>query len=395
MRRAGIISTKVFSIGSVILLSTFFLQLSSFAKAPDITVMTSNLYVGADFTDLIAASDINAFLEEAQDALDQMAANDFVERSEAWAAVIVDKNPDLIGLQEVYVITKHINANNGSPPNGSPPFLNYLDELLDALSAKGACYYEAATVTNLGFGPIYVPFYGLVSIKDQDVILARCDVDTVPVDIQSWCDRPSDVPTDVGCTYVETAETFIQVPDSPPIEIEIERGYVAVDVIGSFPVRFFNTHLEIQFPDPNNPFSAFIQSEQAGELIDLIDEVNNEDPPLGPVIVVGDINSSPVHPNIDPIITDPIITPYNQFVTAAAGYTDTWTMIPGNPKGITCCYDEDLSVPADLYERIDMIFSDVIPNQVKANVAGNDEADQTPSGLRPSDHAGVAARLEY
>ena len=62
-------------------------------------------------------------------------------------------------------------------------------------------------------------------------------------------------------------------------------------------------------------------------------------------------------------------------------------------EGLTV--DEDLSIPADLYERIDVIFSNEVPNRVKANVLGNDEADQTPSGLWPSDHAGVAARIEF
>jgi hypothetical protein len=68
---------------------------------------------------------------------------------------------------------------------------------------------------------------------------------------------------------------------------------------------------------------------------------------------------------------------------------------PGKPKGFTCCYDEDLTIPADLYERIDMIFSSVEPIRVKANVVGNDEEDQTFSGLWPSDHAEVVDRMKF
>ena len=44
-----------------------------------------------------------------------------------------------------------------------------------------------------------------------------------------------------------------------------------------------------------------------------------------------------------------------------------------------------------------MIFVSKSPvNKVKANVVGNDEADKTiPSGLWPSDHAGVTGRIKF
>ncbi len=42
-----------------------------------------------------------------------------------------------------------------------------------------------------------------------------------------------------------------------------------------------------------------------------------------------------------------------------------------------------------------MIFSSVEPIRVKANVVGNDEEDQTFSGLWPSDHAEVVARMKF
>jgi exonuclease III len=125
------------------------------------------------------------------------------------------------------------------------------------------------------------------------------------------------------------------------------------------------------------------------ELINAISVAASNDPPPGPVIVVGDINSSPEDPDDIPDFQPP----YMQF--ESAGYVDAWTLRPGKPKGFTCCFDEDLSIPADLYERIDVIFSYETPSRVKANVLGNDEADQTASGLWPSDHAGVAARIKF
>ncbi|UCE56812.1 MAG: hypothetical protein JSV31_15630 [Desulfobacterales bacterium] len=285
MRRMGIISPKIFIRGSVILLAILFLHLSNYAMGKETTVVTFNLFLGAEIQSLAKITDPVLFLFGVKDALDQVAANDFRERAEALAAVIVEKDPELIGLQEVY----NFKIND---MNGEPPFRNYQNDLLNALADQGACYTHAAAVTNLdlNFGPIPVPSYGPnVSITDRDVILRRCDVDTRVVDLSSFllCQ-----PSANGCNYYTVAE--VTTPLGP---IAFERGYVAVDVIGSFPVRFFNTHLEVRLPDPDQPFSALIQRAQAMELIAAINAINLIDIPPGPVIVVGDINSSPEDPD--------------------------------------------------------------------------------------------------
>ena len=374
MRKVGIISPDIFIRVSVIVLAILFLHLPNHAMGQEITVVTFNLYIGAEIQSLAAAPDIPTFIAGVQDALDQMAANDFTERAVALAAEIVEKNPHLVGLQEVYSLTSNV-----PDLNGSPPFLNYLDELLDELSAQGACYYEAATVTNLDLSSIPTLHDGLVSVTDRDVIIAQCDVITTVVDLTPVC-PPLRQSLD-GCNY-----QFVASANTPVGPIVFQRGYVGVDTLYG---RFFNTHLEERDPDPSNSLSPLVQRFQATELIAAINALNFIYPQPGPVIVVGDINSSPED-------TDTILgfePPYMQLEDA--GYVDSWTLRPGKPKGFTCCFDEDLSIPADLYERIDVIFSNEVPNRVKANVLGNDEADQTPSGLWPSDHAGVAARIEF
>jgi endonuclease/exonuclease/phosphatase family metal-dependent hydrolase len=233
----------------------------------------------------------------------------------------------------------------------------------------------------------------VVGVIDRDVILAREDVETEVVDLSWFC--PGRTSQD-GCNYSVVATAEIPVPPgAPPLVIEFTRGYVAVDAfIEDFPARVVNTHLEVRFPDPENPFSAIIQAAQAQELTFFLQNFSNQEG--GPTILLGDINSSPV----DQIIDDPdgypftdIVPPYMQF--AEAGYFDTWTLRPGKPKGFTCCFGEDLAEPADLYERIDMIFSSAKPKRVKANVVGNSKSDRTISGLWPSDHAGVAGRLNF
>lgn len=67
---------------------------------------------------------------------------------------------------------------------------------------------------------------------------------------------------------------------------------------------------------------------------------------------------------------------------ADAHFLDTWLLRPGTAPEFTCCQLEDLlNHRSQLYERIDMIFTDYLPRKVKAQLVGNRVADKT----RPSD----------
>ena len=277
-----------------------------------------------------------------------------------------------MGLQEVYRLTTSI-----SVLDDQPPFLDYLEELLNELILKGECYYAAATVTNLDFGPIPTPLYGYVSVTDRDVILAKCDIETAVVDLAGFCPERQSID---GCNYQVVAEA-----ETPVGPIAFQRGYVGVDTMYG---RFFNTHLEVRDPDPRNPLSPLVQRLQAQELLSVLNVLTSINPPIGPTIIVGDINSSPED-------TGDIMGVESPYTQLANVYYDTWTLRPGKPKGYTCCFAEDLSVNADLYERIDMIFTNQFPDRIKANVVGNNKSDQSFSGLWPSDHAGVVARIKF
>ena len=53
---------------------------------------------------------------------------------------------------------------------------------------------------------------------------------------------------------------------------------------------------------------------------------------------------------------------------------------------------------AELDERIDLIFLDPLDlaiDKVKCHLVGDEVADMTPSGLWPSDHAGVVAKIKF
>ncbi len=350
---------------------------ASTAKAQELTVMTRNLYVGADFMPVIAAKTPEEFAAAVQATIGKIAASNFPERAQALAAEIVEKQPHLVGLQEVYNFTF-----NGS--NSQPPFRDYLADLMAALAAQGTDYKVAAIVKNLD---LQIPFGGnLVGVTDRDVILARGDVtnvSTVPVAL-SGC-RPSVN----GCNYQIVASAVTSVGT-----ITIERGFVAVDAVaGTSPVRFVNTHLELPARelDPANPLSSAIQAAQAFELISILSGFPN---PLGAkIVVVGDINSTPQ----DQVL---VIGPYTivpPYIQLKASYKDLWELRPGDPPGLTCCQAENLlNLDSILQDRRDVTFAGEMPfGMVKVNLVGNQETDKTPSGLWPSDHAGVVTRLEF
>jgi len=152
--------------------------------------------------------------------------------------------------------------------------------------------------------------------------------------------------------------------------------------------RFFNSHLEVQ---GNTVIPGGIQTAQAAELIST---ALTTTPAGRKLIIVGDMNSSPNDPAYGPSVP----TPYMLF--ADAGFYDAWVLRPGATAGMSCCQLEDLSNKVSLLnQRIDLILTREMPLKVKeVRLLGEVGADRTRppgGGLWPSDHASVAARLQY
>ena len=362
------------------------------ADTEKLTVMTRNVYIGTDILSVADAGSLPEFVFLVNLALQQVAATNFPERANELAKEIAKTKPHLVGLQEVYNFTI-----NGENQPAMLPFVDYLVVLLDALKKKGLHYKPVATVTNFDIAlPIPYPFPTptgtvVLGVTDRDVILARQDVSAEVVDLATSGVCPEDRVSDDGCNYEVIARTVVPGEDPiPDIVIEIERGYVAVDATyRSLKTRFYNTHLEVRFP-ADDPTAPLIQAAQAAELIQAIDFLEKAIPHEGPVIVVGDFNSDPRDPQILPL--DP---PYTQMVDA--GYTDAWWVWPRRWKGYTCCQDADLlNRKSVLYERVDLIFLRDFPFEgLLAFRVGQTPFSKTPSGLWPSDHAGVVAKIWY
>ncbi|PYM25452.1 MAG: hypothetical protein DMD80_21140 [Candidatus Rokuibacteriota bacterium] len=103
------------------------------------TVMTRNMYFGADLTPAIAATTVPALILAATHIFAVVNASDVPSRVDGMAAEIAKARPDLVGLQEVAIWRAVY------PPTFSPTGFDFLELLLDALAARGEHYVVVAT----------------------------------------------------------------------------------------------------------------------------------------------------------------------------------------------------------------------------------------------------------
>src|SRR5215207_1640508 len=334
----------------------FFVSSPKFcAILPPFTLMTWNIYQGADLSPLFNATTPSEFVTAVGSAYNRFQATNFGERADSIADKIQETRPDLIGLQEVILLRTQIPSDGPATP-ATNITLDYLQILIDTLAERGLIY-EPIVVQN--GTDIEVPGListGLVDIRltDRDVILARANN------------------KDFTLSNTNGAQFAAKLPLTTLFgPISIPHSWVSVDVTFNkeYKVRIVSTHLE--------PLSPIIQSLQADELL------NGPGNTHLPVVFMGEFNSN----------ADGTGTPtYSKLKDA--GFIDAWT-VKGKGTGFTCCQSEDLlNNDSSLTERSDLVLfrGDFKVKDIK--VVGNSQNDHTISGLWPSDHAGVVATLK-
>lgn len=361
---------------------------SAFSQDIKFKTMTRNLYLGADIFKVVEAAQIDpdSVPWVVAEIFQTMLYTDFWERAEALADEIAAAKPQVIGLQEVttYYIQTPGDFIFGNPTEATDLVIDFYTVLNDALEARGM-FYTAFTVTNADVElPMFDPDAGApyylsdVRMVDHDVVLVRTGTTAWQVLANNYA---FNVGLDLGGVY-----------------IEFTRGFVIVDtLIKGVQYRFVNTHLEVR-SDPESVFRV-VQSAQMQELLGTLAYLSFIDPQ--PIIMVGDFNSSPtdvpgngLHPVYGWL---PYVPPYMQAV--AAGYLDAWLLQSKYDEGYTSGFDEDVSDPtAELTSRIDLVFIDPLDqtiDKVSCDIVGDEVSDMTPSGLWPSDHAGVVAKVKF
>ena len=316
-------------------------------------VMTYNIYLGANIARPIGQTG-PALIEAAAATFNEMVETDFPERAEAIADLIAAHQPYVIGLQEV----AHWETAPLSDPTDLTTFVDFLPVLLDALADRGAGY-EAAAINSNFVGNLPISTTTLARLTMRDVILVRTDLPTSQL---KWSNpSPNNFSTSL---FVPVGDQFI----------EVLRGWSTIDVkIRGKTYRFANTHLEA--------FDQQVRAAQAMELAAALDSSPH------PVVLVGDLNSiRGVAGDSHQILTD-------------AGYADAWVAAMGDDPGFTAGQASDLrNFPSALTHTVDYILytedSSIVAIPGSGHVVGDEPEDRTPSGLWPSDHAGVVVTLK-
>jgi hypothetical protein len=337
------------------------------------TVMTRNLYLGAELGPVLAAlgsGNSAAIVGAATQTWAAVQATRPAERMAAMADEIVAADPAVVGLQEVTTWTTF--AYDPATGVASDPTVAYdfLDLLLDALAERGADYREVAGATAHNFSSPPIPVLAsptatlptrAVRLADRDVIIARDDVRTTNA-------------------RTGTFQSIIRFPVGGAL-LPVARGWGSADVgVGKASFRFVNSHLEA-FGLPGLDAEQ-LRVAQARELLAAQADLASRIGEL-PMVYVGDYNSRAPD------------APAYSLLLAGVG-ADAWPRThPGDP-GSTCCFDATLTDPADpLTSRIDLVLHSTGVKAARAVIVGDDPVDRTASGLWPSDHAGVVARLVF
>jgi endonuclease/exonuclease/phosphatase family metal-dependent hydrolase len=350
-------------------------------KPTDVKVMTRNIYLGADLTPAIEAKGVGAFTEATGEILRQVTANDFPVRAKGLAKEILEKEPDLVGLQEVAEWRTGPpgleSLLSGTPPKATTVRYDYLAELLKQLN-KGKNRYRAAVVN---------PEFDFEAPADENGVAGDGPNNVIPnAEINARLTMRDVILAKVGDEVKTSKPTkghfkSLFSEEISGAKVIVTRGWAAVDatVNGSTPFHFVDTHLESFDPQTVVPS---IRALQAGELVAPSGPATS---PL-PVILVGDMNSD----------TKTAVQPgdgqaYEALVKGGMRERSTY-----EPLG--CCLDTALLPVADggaasqFDHKVDHIMTRD-PKQiklVKSSVTGRKPAN----GFWDSDHAGLFSELK-
>jgi endonuclease/exonuclease/phosphatase family metal-dependent hydrolase len=340
--------------------------------APKVTVMTRNVFLGADLGPALDATTLDGAIDGAGVILNEVDETNFPERAKPLAKEIAESEPDLVGLQEVALWRQQIPSDLPPEFGGTPATevkYDFLALLLQELEAIDV-HYEVVVVqeefdqelpadldgSNDTGGFLGAELDGRLTMRD--VILAK----------KGSAVRPTGE-TD-GAHYTNLFSSVI----GGFVLIPVERGWVSTEVTvggSSTKFRFINTHLEAFGEDT-------IREAQAKELFAPGGPLDTDEQ----VILVGDLNSgTEARHNIHG--TDQLAFQ----ALLGFGMTD-------NGAIQSCCYS-DLFDPTQVFDHtVDHVLTKPGLRTRNAFVTGNDPAERTPSGLWPSDHGGVVSTLE-
>jgi endonuclease/exonuclease/phosphatase family metal-dependent hydrolase len=351
----------------------------------NVTVMTRNVYLGADITRPIVAvqgktggAALVAFGNANYQTRAIVDQTNFPARAKVLAAEIAGGKPDLVGLQEVTTWRRGPKElNKLGQANATTVDIDFLKLLQKELvkrkspykvvraqqesDVEGPAFQSSDPFANEGFD---------VRLTLRDVLLRR---KTSKVRISSAHSKQYDAHLDISFSGV----TF-----------RFIRGAVWADAkLGTHKFRIVTTHLESQ--------TSELALAQAQELLAGPAAVKGK-----PVIVVCDCNSDP-----NEAVTEDGYRGAYQALTGQSPYAsvgvaplfDTWTSAHPADLGLTSGFTELVNDPdtSNFKHRIDLVLGRTAAGTalkvITSKITGLTKT--TPTGLHPSDHAGVMAKI--
>jgi endonuclease/exonuclease/phosphatase family metal-dependent hydrolase len=343
------------------------------AHAANVTVMTRNVFLGADLAPAIGAPDIAGAINGAGTVWNEFQATKFPERAIPLAKEIKASKADLVGLQEVALWRKQAPSDGGAPPispiAGSTAATQVEQDFLKLLQAQLGDSYKVVKANDefdaelpvdqdnsdaTGSGPLAslgADFDARLTMRDVILLRKGSKVKVSKLKAGHYTTRYE--------------------PDVGGIKIPVDRGWVSAEAkLGKAKFRFVTTHLE-SFGDPK------IRAAQAKELTKGALQASEQ------VILVGDLNTGGAKDNEPEKPGDDLA--YKALIKFG---------LHENGARQSCCYSSVSDPAAKLDHTVDHVLTKPALKTVKARVTGNEAGERTPSGLWPSDHGGVISTLK-
>jgi Endonuclease/Exonuclease/phosphatase family len=364
-------------------------------KGHQLTVMSRNLYLGADLSPALQATNVNAAVDAAYQIEQQVHRTKFPSvRAAELAAEIKKRKPDVVGLQEgawwrtgpydLSAVTTGPKATQTDPQGG-----DFLSDLLSRLNSgkkkgkngKKPLRYRIAVVkpefdfelpVNQGSGGL-----GACPAQCHNERLTMRDAILVKKGVKT------------SNASAGTFNTLLRVKVGGAIDVDVTRGWAAVDAkVNGKRVHVVDSHFEAfdsaannKGSDNNNYPKGGIREAQAKQLV----APGGPTASKHPTILVGDFNSdSPVNGDqVDP----------GDALAYRALLANGWSERALTPPPFGCCLqDPNLSDPstAGITHRVDHIMS----NSKKIKFKKGGVTSTYANGLWSSDHFGIWSLLQ-
>ncbi len=354
------------------------------SKGVPVTVMTRNIFLGADLSPALNANNFNQFTKANGEILHEVDNTIFPTRALGLAAEIKSKKPDLVGIQEGAW------WRTGPEPTFSAPFAqgpdtgqytatttryDFLQLLLTELNKNTNKKYKGYELAVVGTE------FDFEAPTDYDGDQQTGEVFGGEI-MGRLTMRDAILVRKGGAVKVKNPQsghfTNIYTPNISGIDVPVTRGWVSVDATatkgkGKDAVKkkfhFVNSHFEAFDDEKENPS---IRAKQAQELL--------AGPASNPKsIILGDFNSDV------PGVKQGDEQAYQTLLNG--GFEERSMDQP-----ITCCFNDLFAPTNTLDHQVDHVMTNM---GKKVKLVNSSATGTTPSnGIYDSDHAGVFSTLK-